>query len=102
MRHRFRTRSRLVVAAALSLAGVVPAIWSAPPAQAACLRASVWIYENKQGPEYVWGPEECVVGDATWAPVYHDWAGDGANHELLPPGTPTGGGVEVWITLPPV
>lgn len=100
MSPRFRTRPRLAAAAVLTLAGGMLAAGS-PPAQAECPRASVWIYHNKEGRHYLWGPEKCLVEDDTWVPVFYDKAYNEPNHDVPPSGTPTGAGAEVWITLPP-
>lgn len=101
MQHRSRARSRVAVAGLLSLAGGLLALGTASPAQAGCLRASVWVYENQQGPEYVWGPEKCLVDDSSWHDTFHKKTNKETDTDQVPPGTPTGAGVEVWLSIPP-
>lgn len=90
-------RSRLLVVAALSLTGALLAV-AAPPAQADCARASVWIYKSRQGREYKYGPYQCV-GPNNGHPNT-GYAGWGTGDNTYPYGVPSGGGAEVWVPLP--
>lgn len=91
-------RSRLAAAAAaLSLAGTLLAV-SAPPAQADCNRASVWVYKSQMGREYKYGPYQCVGPDHGHRNTLH--TGWGTQDDTQPRGTVTGGGYEFWLFLP--
>lgn len=93
MRHSFRARPRLAAAAVLSLTGGLLAA-AAPPAQADCVKASVWLYRSQEGRDYKYGPESCVGPDTGRENGHQFGAGTGSNDD--PPGTINGAGFRIW------
>lgn len=93
---RSRTRVLLGAAAAVTLGGLVgPTV---PEASADCLYAEAYSYQSGSSTRnYVVGPKTCVVS-TPWPVVQshrveHQQSG-------LPPGTPNGGGVAIWLPSP--
>lgn len=94
MQRKLLTPPRLVIAAVLSLGGLVAGAAAPTPAQAGdCTTVSVWVYRSWQGRDHVVGPAQCTGVTTPWRngrTIGHDTGTDGP-----PYGTPTGVGFEI-------
>lgn len=84
-------RTRLAAVAVFALTAVGAGAF-APANAGDCIRVSVWIYKSQQGREYI-VERKCIV-ETPWNNGRHVLHEDGTN--WLPPGTPSGAGVEYW------
>jgi hypothetical protein len=96
------TRPRRAAVALFALGGSLLGIAGAvAPAEAACPKASIWIYHSRQGEagrEYIWN-KRCVIPDQGWSEDGH-WGPFTAENDMLPEGWRSGVGVEVWMASP--
>ena len=97
MQRKLVTPSRLAVAAALALGGLIAGPSVAPVKAGDCVRVTAWYYKNQQGREYLMN-NQCVVPSplpiVVTPTVYKE-----TDTPYLPPGTPTGAGIEVTLPL---
>lgn len=97
MQHRFLTRPRRAVAAALALTGGLLAVGTVPPAKAECMAVYVWVNIKDGDPDYL--VEEPCAHNGGGRMVHPHWNNE-QNHPSIPPGTPTGAGFDIWVVRP--
>jgi len=91
----FRTRPRRAAVALFALVGCfVGAGALTESADAQCIRAKVWIYKAHEGRDYKYDDCDPETPWETHTTVTFVSEVD----EPLPPGTPSGGGFEIWLT----
>ena len=90
--------SRVVARVAfLSAAVLAGTVLGAPPADAECVHALVYVTRQDQPPIYVLGPDPCLY-ETPWHQVV--FVPSGLTVTNLPPGTPNGYVVDIRIPVP--
>ena len=97
MQRKLLTPPRHAAVAALALGGLIagPSMASAGD----CVSYTVWIHGNQQGP-IVGDKDKHCAHPTYWNETVHTGRSQEINTTLLPPGTPSGGGVFVWVPAP--
>lgn len=98
MLRKLLTPSRLAAVTALALGGLIAGP-SVVPASADCISYTLYVHGNQQGPIVGDKDKHCVV-PTSWDETVHFGRWHEANSCVLPPGTPMGGGVYVWVPAP--
>ena len=94
-------RVRRLPALVIVAASVSATVTIAMPrrAEADCIQGDVYVTRQGTTPTYITGPGSCVV-PTPWTPQVINGRAE-VSRDGLPPGTPNGVGVDVWLTLPP-
>ena len=90
-------RARALLLGALVLAGVETVV-AAGPANAECIEVTLEVKREAASSWYPLGGSEHCVTDTPWGQS-HEIHG-GADHGGLPPGTPKGFWIHLWVTTP--